>query len=82
MTHYANGQLKSTEKFWKHIRKSTLIKTKYFQKKQVKCIIRYVNNLGNIKSIEKWETYYENGKPESKKEHGKNWKKWNQNGKL
>ena len=51
-------------------------------------MIRYVNNRGNTKPIGKWETYYENGHPKSKKEYGKNWreigiwKEWNEKGEI
>ncbi len=58
----------SIEKFCKQNGKSTPITTKYYQKKQRKCVMRYVNNRGNIKLVEKWETYHENGKHELKKE--------------
>ncbi|RED47633.1 toxin-antitoxin system YwqK family antitoxin [Seonamhaeicola aphaedonensis] len=86
--YFDNGQLKRSERFRRHKRKSTQVITEYYKNGNVKSIIRYLNNGANTKPIGKWETYYENGQPKSKKEYGKNWreigiwKEWNEKGEI
>jgi len=85
---HSERQLKVHEEFWRHKRKSTQIITKYYSNGQVESIIRYKNNRGNTKPIGKWTEYYEDGKPKSFEEFGKNWKrigvwrKWNADGEI
>jgi len=85
---YTNGQLKSTEEFWRYKRKSTQIITKYYPNGQIESIIRYKNRRGDTKPIGKWESYFEDGQPKSKEEYGNNWKRigvwreWNANGEI
>jgi antitoxin component YwqK of YwqJK toxin-antitoxin module len=85
---YPDGHLKGTEEFWRHNRKSTQIITKYYPNGNVESVIRYKNNRGNTKPIGKWEYFYEDGKPESFEEFGRNWKsigvwrEWNEEGEI
>lgn len=86
--YYENGQLKSTEEYWRHNRKSTQIIKEYYSNGNLKSVIRYLNNRRNSKPIGKWEIYYENGQSKSIKEYGKNWREigiwieWNENGEI